>query len=291
MQTIESIVDTLNGVRNLPTLPIVMQKLSSAIQDPNSDARTIARLIEDDPAISSRILKVVNSSLYGGGSVKIESVHQAVARLGLTATNNIALSTSILGAFSPETPQVFDRTAFWEHSICVGIAACIVYDHTAPNLKRRQSKETLRLVGLLHDIGKLIMDLYLTEDFQAAVQLVEKDPMPLYKAELETVGVDHATIGGWICGKWNMSEELMMPILWHHDPDSAPPEHWELTAICHVANYICNLEKIGNGGDLVAPTAVRSIWKRLGLSIGDISGIVDRIVDESSQSDILLALI
>ena len=290
MQSIESIIDTLNGIKNLPTLPVVMQKLSAAIRDPNSDARSIARLIEDDPAISTRILKVVNSSLYAGG-VKIETVQQAVSRLGMTATNNIALSTSILSAFDSDRPQSFDRPAFWRHSICVGIAACVIYDHAAPNLRKRQSKETLHLVGLLHDVGKLILDIYMYEDFQNALQTVSTSSVPLFKAELEAVGIDHATIGGWILGKWNMSDELMLPTLWHHDPNSAPTDHWELTALVHIANYVCNLQKIGDGGDLQAPSFEQDVWKRLGLSVGDISIIVDEVEEESSKSDILEALL
>jgi HD-like signal output (HDOD) protein len=290
MRSIESIIDTLNGIHNLPTLPVVMQKLSAAIRDPNSDARSIARLIEDDPAISSRILKVVNSSLYAGGT-KIDSVQQAVSRLGMTATNNIALSTAILSAFDGDRPQSFDRPAFWRHSICVGIAACVIYDHAAQNLKKRQSRETLRLVGLLHDVGKLILDIYMYDDFRAALDMVAADPMPLFKAELETIGVDHPTLGGWILGKWNMADELMLPTLWHHDPNSAPNDHWELTAIVHVANYVCNLQKIGDGGDLRSPTFEKDVWKRLGLSVGDISVIVDEVEEESSKSDILEALL
>lgn len=291
MRTVESIIDTLNSIRTLPTLPAVMQKLSVAVRDPNSDARTIAKLIEDDPAISTRLLKVVNSSLYAGGT-EIQSVQQAVARLGLMTTNNIALSTSILSSFKSDVKDGgFNRTEFWRHSISVGIAACVVHTHVASHLRTRISKETLRLAGLLHDIGKLIMDQYMNDDFQAALQLAKSTPMPLHSAETDAAGIDHATLGGWLCGKWRLPEELMLSILWHHDPDSAPPEHWELTAICHLANYICNLEKIGDGGDLADPTCAQSLWKRLGLSVSDISVIVDEVNVESAKSDILLSLL
>ncbi|HAS83959.1 MAG TPA: hypothetical protein DCS43_15090 [Verrucomicrobia bacterium] len=289
MRTVEEIIDTLNSIRNLPTLPAVMQKLSVAVKDPNSDAKSIAKLIEDDPAISTRILKVVNSSLYAGG-VEIQSVQQAVARLGLMTTNNIALSTSIFSAFNAKSNDGFDRNEFWRHSISVGIAACVVYAHASKNMRKRHSKEVLRLAGLLHDIGKLIMDQYMADDFRGALAMAKSSPMMLCNAEQEVVGIDHATLGGWLCGKWNLSEELMLSILWHHDPDSAPDAHWELTAMCHVANYICNLEHIGDGGDLAQPTCVQSVWKRLGLAVSDISVIVDEVNEESKKSDILMTL-
>lgn len=290
MKTADEIIDVLDSVRNLPTLPIVMQKLSSVIHDPNSDARTVARLIEDDPAITARILKVVNSSLYAGG-VEIDSVSQAVARLGMNATNNVALSTSIFSAFKDPSGTSFDRNAFWKHSICVGIAACVVHAHAKPNLKKRHTNETLRLVGLLHDIGKLIMDQFMSEDFEAALRMAREQGMPLISAEFETAGIDHATLGGWLCAKWHMNEETMQPLLWHHDPDSGPPEHWEVAALCHMANYICNREQIGDGGDLAEPVCVQSVWKRLGLTVHDISTIVDEVHEEAKKSDILMSLI
>lgn len=290
MKTVDEIIDVLNSVRNLPTLPIVMQKLSTAIHDPNSDAKTIARLIEDDPAITARILKVVNSSLYAG-NVEIESVSQAVARLGMNATNNVALSTSIFSAFKDPSGTAFDRDAFWRHSICVGIAACVVHAHAKPNLKKRHSNESLRLVGLLHDIGKLIMDLFMSDEFGAALKMAKEQKKPLISAEFDTAGIDHATLGGWLCGKWRMNEDIMLPILWHHDPDSGPPEYWESAALCHMANYICNREQIGDGGDLTEPVCVQSVWKRLGLTVHDISDIVDEVHEESKKSDILMSLV
>ncbi len=290
MDKLNSIIDTLNKIQNLPTLPAVLQRVQAAVRDPNSDARTIARLIEDDPAIMARILKVVNSSLYAGG-IEIGSVQQAVARMGLTATSNIALSTSVFSAFKGNTNDNFDLKEFWRHSICVGIAACVVYEYAAPNMKKRHSKDSLRLIGLLHDIGKLILDQYYQDEFNQALELARSSSMHLYRAECEVLGADHAILGGWLCGKWNLADNLVMSILWHHDPDSAPDDHWEACALCHVANYICNREKIGNGGDNAAPDFVQSVWKRLGLSVADISLVVDRIHEEAGQSDILLSLV
>ena len=82
----------------------------------------------------------------------------------------------------------------------------------------------------------------------------------------------------------------MEAVRWHHDPLSAPKEHWELTALCHVANYVCNNQHIGDGGDLSDPGWTQAVWKGLGLSVADISQVVDQINEESKKSEILLAL-
>lgn len=289
MENIETILEQLDKIKDLPTLPLVMQKVSVAVRDPNSDARTVAKLIEDDPAIMARLLKVVNSALYAG-QVRIESVSQAVARLGMTAVNNVALSTSVFSAFSEQQKGLFDRQEFWRHSISVGIASCVIHDRVASRLSRKYSKENLRLAGLLHDIGKIIMEQYLTETFGQALKDARESERPLFRVERAHIRADHAQIGAWLGIKWALSDDLLQTIRWHHDPAEAPEANREMVALCHIANYICNQQQIGDGGDLKAPELVQTLWKDLGLSIADISSIVDEINEESKKSEILLAL-
>ena len=110
-EKIQAIFEKLDQIRDLPTLPAIMHRLSAAVRDPNSDARSIAHLIEDDPAIMARILKVVNSALYGG-DVKVQSIQHAVTRLGMRAVNNIALSTSVFSVFDDDGGEEFKRENF-----------------------------------------------------------------------------------------------------------------------------------------------------------------------------------
>ncbi len=284
-----AIIEKLDQIRDLPTLPLVMQRLSAAVRDPNSDAKSVARLIEDDPAIMARILKVVNSALYGG-DIKVQSIQHAVTRLGMRAVNNIALSTSVFSVFEDADAEEFNREHFWRHSVSVGIGACVLYDRAEPHLKRGVSKESLRLAGLLHDIGKLVMYRYWREDFCAALRSARERRLPLFEVEREIMGVDHTRVGAWLGVKWNLSPDLVEVVRWHHEPLAAPSEHSELTALCHVANFVCNQQHIGDGGDLADPVWKQAVWKELGLSVGDIATVVDEINEESKKSEILLAL-
>lgn len=278
----------LDAIRNLPTLPAVIQKLGKAIRDPSSDAKRIAQIIEDDPAIMSRVLKIANSALYAGTS-QIVSVQMAVARLGVSALNNIALSTAVFSSFGKSEGKDFDRNEFWKHSICSGIAAAVIYEKAKPNLKKKYPKDVLHLVGLLHDIGKIVFDEYFHADFTTALATSRQDQISLLDAEKKVMGIDHADAGTWLGIKWNLAEDLLQVIKHHHDPEAAEESRRECAALVHTANYICNIEKIGAGGD-ASPVFLPGVWKKLGLAVSDISDIVDKVKEESKKSEILMAL-
>ncbi len=290
METEARIIQKLNSITNLPTLPLVMQKVSAAVRDPNMDARKLAQIMEDDPAIMARVLKVVNSAFYAG-SVEITSVQQAVARMGMNALNNIAMSTSVFSAFGKGEAEAFDRQEFWRHAISVGIGACVIADRAAGNLSRKHPKDGLRLAGLLHDIGKIVLDQYFHEEFMAALTDARENACPLIEAETKVLGTDHAHVGAWLGVKWKLADELNQVVRWHHDPQAGGSGHQEVSALIHVANYICNQQKIGDGGDTAAPKFIQALWKYLGLSVADISDIVDAIVEESKKSEILLSFV
>jgi putative nucleotidyltransferase with HDIG domain len=278
----------LEQVRDLPTLPLILDKLRVAIRNPNSDANKIAAIIGDDPAMMARILKVVNSALYGGTG-KIDSLKMAIARLGFNAVNNLAISTSVFKAFGSGEDD-FDRKEFWRHCVSTGIAGGAIMDACRKSLSRRYEKEMLHLAGLIHDVGKLVFDQYFHDDFMEALSKSKAEGIPLNKAEYKVFGTDHTAVGAWLAKKWQMSDQLAECILWHHRPQKAKADFQELVRIIEVANYICNYRMIGNSGDVSKPTCSEDSWKMLKLSEEDYYGIMDQIVAESSKSEVLLSL-
>ncbi len=289
VQRKEDIFKKLETIRDLPTLPVILEKLRKAVHDSKSDAQRIARIIEDDPSMMAKILRVVNSALFAG-TERINDLQLAVARMGTSTINNIALSTSVFSAFGAAGEKDFNRTEFWRHSISTGIAVNVLYARYSGNLKKRYTKDVLHLAGLLHDIGKIIFEQYFHEEFISAIRTSSESFIPHFQVELDTIGADHAQAGAWLGKKWHLAEELIEVIRWHHEPENADERHKELVMLCHAGNYVCNLVKIGNSGDAVAPAFFRGVWKRLGVDIEDLSGIMDQIKEESKNSELLLAL-
>jgi putative nucleotidyltransferase with HDIG domain len=278
----------LEAIRNLPTLPVVVQKVRQTVGDPNSDAAKLATIIEDDPAMMTRILKVVNSAFYAGRE-PVTSVQMAVARMGMRAVGNIAMSTAVFSSFGKSPQGGFDREEFWRHSICTGIAAAVVYDSAKNALSSRFTKDVLHLAGLLHDIGKIVFDQFFHDEFRKALEMSAMQMISLADAECRVTGVNHMEVGAWLGEKWHLNEDLLQVIKWHQDPNAAEAKYWDMVALVHTANYICNQEKIGNSGNNV-PSFLPHVWKRMGLGVGDIPAVVDRVNEESKQSAILMAL-
>lgn len=287
----EEVLKKLGSIKNLPTLPVIIQKLRKTILAPQSDATRIASVIEDDPAIMARVLKMVNSVFYAG-SEPVRSLQAAVARIGLKGINNIAISTAVFDTFGlKDQEEGFDRMQFWKHCICTGIASTVLHKNVKERLSRQYSDDLLHLTGLLHDIGKIIFEGFFHDVFMEAVRFSEENDIPLYKAEAEIIGVDHAFVGGWLAERWNLSPELVQVIRWHHDILKAEPEHRELVKICHAANYLCNIDNLGDGGDSSAPDVSAFAWKQLGLGFPDLPALVDQIRDQAQNSEILLTFL
>lgn len=244
-----NVIRRLESVNNLPTLPAVIENLGTALQDPEVDVEDVAAIIEDDPAIMARIMKVVNSTLYLGVQ-EATSLRTAIVRLGFGAVSNIAMSAAVFSTFAPADKPGLNRTEFWRHCISTGIASEIVCQQLADFAEVRISRDALHLYGLLHDIGKIIFEQYFHDKFVAALELAHKEQIPLEEAEFRVLGADHAQVGAWLAKQWNLSEDLIAVIRWHHHPQQAREQSRDLVRICYLADLVVNAGELGDGGNI-----------------------------------------
>jgi putative nucleotidyltransferase with HDIG domain len=287
----DKVLSRLEAIDDIPSLPMVISRLTAAIQDVDSSASDVARIMEDDPSIMARVLKIVNSSFYSSSVSKqdITNVRHAIVRLGYDAVRNIALTSSVFSIFKDDHIKVFNRTEFWRHCISTGIIANVVCQYSKHN-EDEIPRESVALAGLLHDMGKIIFEQYFYDMFTNILNYAAKNDQALYEVEEKVFKITHSEIGAWLARRWKLSEDLIACIEFHHCPEKAPKALQPMVGLVHVADYICNLKKIGQSGNPRPPQFREDVWTGLGLNIEKINEIVARADEEAQKSEILLSL-
>jgi len=197
------LMQIFESAEDLPTLPEVAVRLQQVVDDPHSGAREVARIIQDDPAIATRVLRVVNSVFYkpGSGSL-ITELHRAVARLGFLTVTNIALSTSIFRAFGRVQQPAFDRREFWRHSVSVGIVTSVLNEECGQCAGTQVTRDAAHLAGIVHDMGKILFERYANPEFHQAIHNAREGDLPVVKEEQRWLGMGHDVAGAWLASEW-----------------------------------------------------------------------------------------
>ena len=215
MKINKSVEERLNAIESLPTLPAIAAQLLRLLTENNSSISRMSQLITSDPSITSKILKIANSAFYGVRK-KIDTIRLAMVVLGLNEIRNIVLSVSIFRTFSDvDDSDSFDRDKFWHHSIAVGHFARVLVKELKINTHGEEFT-----AGLIHDIGKIVMDQYFHDDFIKSFNFSREKKISNYAAEKKFIGATHMEIGAWLANNWRLPSKLIDSIAYHHNPFS-----------------------------------------------------------------------
>jgi putative nucleotidyltransferase with HDIG domain len=252
--TAQRIKKVTESIISLPTLPTVVTKMIELVDNPKTSAASLARLISTDQALTAKILKLANSAYYGFPR-EISTVNMAIVVLGFNTVKDMGLSLSVFEVFKDaDTGAHFDVSKFWEHSIACGAASRML----ARRLKYRFVGEAF-VAGLLHDIGKVILNQYVHKEFVEIIAIAATGETTIEIAENSIIGTGHPQVGSWLAEKWNLPKIIVESIAFHHDPWEAKTEPL-LVAIVSVANYLSHLCKIGNSGRVIPIKPDRRTW-------------------------------
>ena len=224
--TLDKLIDRSG---KLGTLPAIVHRIFQVMDDPSSTAIQIGRIINEDPALTARLLKLVNSPFYGFVS-KVDTVPRAIALIGHRELRSVVLATSAIKAFEGIPADLVDMEAFWKRSLNTAVVARVL-----AAFRREKEIERFFIVGLLHDIGSLL--LYLQQPEQQAQAIVQShaDNSPLWQAEKAVFGFDHAEVGGALLKKWNLPPLLCQAVRFHLYPDQAPESDQSAAWLVHLA--------------------------------------------------------
>jgi putative nucleotidyltransferase with HDIG domain len=223
-------------------MPTIAAKVMQIVNDPHSSAEDVAKFISRDVALTSKVLRLANSAFYGIPRT-ISSVNSAIVILGFNTIRSLVLSASVLKVFPAKPGLVaFDRKAFWKHSFMVGIASRMVAQ--IYRRKKLVDMETAFSAGLLHDVGKIILEQFSNDDYLPVLKAAKERALPLVMVEKSMLGMSHADVSGMLVDKWQMPNELKVPIVNHHSPldDNASRD---MACIVHYANHLCHLKGSG----------------------------------------------
>ena len=252
-----NIQDTIKGWVNSP--PNVYFKLRETLEDPMSSFKEFSAIISNDPSLSARLLKIVNSPFYGLES-EVETITHALGFIGTEQLTELVLATSVAGQFSEIPKNLINMDQFWRHSIACGVTAkTIAAWHGERNL------ESYYLVGMLHDIGSLIIYKKFPEASGKILQRCKDKKEYLHDVEQKVFAATHAKVGGELLKGWGLPALLYEPVYFHHQPEKAQ-EHALITKILHVADSMVDEMKLGCSGEAVANPVKPEILEELGFT-------------------------
>ncbi len=275
----------IESITDLPTLPTVVAKITSRIANPSTNAADIGKLIEQDQALTSKILRLVNSASYGFPK-QIKSIQHAVVILGFNKVKTIIITASVFGAFNDRKGVGLDLRRFWQHSLATAITSKVA----AERLGVAHAAEDAFVGGLLHDIGKVIMDIYQPNIYGPIVKYANTKGILLKTAEDEVMGLNHALIGEWIMDKWRLPATIVRMVGDHHQP-SQSSERRDLIACIHLGDIFARAIGIGNGGDNRIPAIQPELVESAGIGPQFFDEIIGKCLVEIGKAEDFFNLI
>lgn len=262
------------AVEKMPAFPKSVQRILELSRDINCSPKELVSVIEKDPVMTMKLLRIINSSYYSFPK-QITSVNQSIVFIGLNTIKNMALSFAVIGVLPQHNAAGYDMQRYLMHSLITASLARILCqkfnkDGTDPS--------DCNLAGLLHDFGKVVFAQFLPEEFKLALKYSADNNVPLHIAERNIIGVDHSVVGAMLVEGWKFPKNLSDTIRNHHDDTIS---NSTMHNCLFVADLLSKHKLLNNGVERVMPDLPPDIAARFGgnpeeiiVKLGDLSNVV-----------------
>ncbi|NVM20390.1 MAG: HDOD domain-containing protein [Desulfobacterales bacterium] len=273
----------IRRLKNMPSIPTVITKVSEILDDPRSCAADFGRVISGDQALTAKLLRLVNSAFYGFPG-KIDTVSRAVTIIGFRPLRELVLGTSILNMFKGLGDNApLGVQDFWKHSMVCGIASRVFGIY-----KREEVPERFFVAGLLHDIGRMALLESCPEQYNEVFAIVKEESCLVTEAETAVFGFTHAEVGKKLLLHWQLPSSLANAVGFHHDAER-PGRSSSLADVIHVADIITHASSLGASGEQFIPPLNPHAWGRLGLKMSILEPAMEKIYEQfESIADFML---
>ena len=273
----------LERVTDLGTLPEVTQKILAVTEDPDSSARDLNEILKHDVALSSKLLRLVNSAFYGMPG-RVADIDRAIVLLGFQAVRNLAIAATMAGLFRRAGAEIggFSAPGLWRHSVATGLAARSIIS----TVGLRSLREEAFLAGIIHDLGILVEYQYASKQFSLVVHKMKADRIDLVEAEEALFEMSHQEIGRALAERWKFPKSVQMVVGYHHRPGRLAQEHRLLPAVVSVAGDLAETGgfKFLDAGGEGRPTDWSAIAEVVNLNPTDKEAIAQALPEMVAQA-------
>lgn len=257
----------LERVGTLPHMPDTVLRLVSVVSNPDATLTQIVNVIRYDQSLTAEVLRLCNSAYYGLART-VESVDDAICLLGTVRVFQLVMAAHARTMLAkPQEGYGLPAGALWSHSVGVAVAAQL--------LARRMRLQQLGLLftaGLLHDVGKTVLNEFVSQEYAQIVERVTSGGRSFTEAEQEILGFTHPEIGGRLAQMWSLPDSIVRCIRYHHDPESLPHADPLVDAV-HLADSVVMLLGVGTGDDGLSYRASPNVMARYNLAESDLESI------------------
>ncbi|MBN2157978.1 MAG: HDOD domain-containing protein [Spirochaetes bacterium] len=279
-QNIKQQLDVIvSRIDQLPPLPEVATKVINMVNNPDVSFKQVAQEIAKNQAMTTNILKLCNSAYFSKGK-EITSIDRAIVTLGLKEVKDIVMLVAAKPVLmKPVIGYDLGQGELWKQ----GLAVATMSRDIALAKKRKELADVVFTGGIIHNVGKVVIALFVQQAFKQILDMVMSQNMPFHIAEKEVMGYNHQEIGEKILEKWNFPPVLRSIVRFYQDPEISPEEHRLEVSIVHIANAICLMSGVGIGSDGLYHEIKDAAIKKTGLTQSDLEALYGKTPDILKQ--------